>query len=301
MNADTYPFAVRLIGFAGAQAAALAAALGRVPAGGPAYFCLSADSLQEPDLLLVNGADLKALATLAALSPAPATTLSSGPGPGGVRPALLLGAPAPALRLAYPSLPLPCDDDSLHAELARLVERRADALARLAATGLPPPAERRTHERLDLDLTDPAEYADRRSPPEARRGAVLVVDRNARFSQHIAKLLKPWDIPTMWASDEPSALAACADAPQMLAPVAVVLINTSLSEIDPYALCAVLREQGGVEAGALVRPPDVVFTVSHDYRYDSARARAAGAAGLLDKPVSDATLRTVLKKLMRLA
>lgn len=289
MNADTFPFAVRLIGFARAQSDALAAALGRTPPGGPAYFCLSADSLQEPDLLLVNGADLKALATLAALSP------------GDVRPALLLGAAAPGLAPAYPSLPLPCDDDSLHAELARLVERRADALARLAGTGLPPPAERRARARLDLDLTDPSEYAGQRSPAGDRRGAVLVVDRNARFSQHIAMLLKPWDVPTLWASDEPSALAACADAPQMLAPVAVVLINTSLAGIDPYALCAALRAQGGVEGGVAVRAPDVVFTVSRGYPYDSARARAAGAAGLLDKPVSDPTLRAVLTKLMRIA
>lgn len=287
MNADTFPFAVRLIGFPRAQADALAAALGRAPPGGPAYFCLSGDSLQEPDLLLVNGADLKALAALAALSP------------GDVRPALLLGAPPSGLAPAYPSLPLPCDDASLHAELERLVERRADALARLAGSGLPPPAERRTRERLDLDLTDPARYAAQRSAGQDRRGAVLVVDRNALLSQHIAKLLKPWDVPTLWASDEPSALAACADAPQMLAPVAVVLINTSLPEIDPYALCAVLRAQGGSREGE--RLPDVVFMVSRAYPYDSARARAAGAAGLLDKPISDATLRAVLKKLMRLA
>lgn len=287
MNADKFPFAVRLIGFAEAQADALAAALARAPLhgplSGPGYFCLSPDSLQEPDLLIVNGADLKALAALAALSP------------GDVRPALLLGAPAPELVLPYPSLPLPCDDDSLYAELALLVERRADALARLAGTGLPPPAERRTGQRLDLDLTDPSEYAVLRSPRQERRGAVMVVDRNARFSQHIAKLLKPWDIPSLWASDEPSALAACADAPQMLAPVAVVLLNTALAEIDPYALCAVLREQGGSRA------PGVVFMVSRDFPYDSARARAAGAVGLLDKPVSDATLRAVLKKLMRIA
>jgi CheY-like chemotaxis protein len=293
MNADKFPFAVRLIGFAGAQADALAAALARGPvagqAGWPAYFCLSADSLQEPDLLIANGADLKALAALAALSPGP------GPGPGDVRPALLLGAPAPELRLPYPSLPLPCDADSLHAELARLVERRADALARLAGTGMPPPAERRTHERLDLDLTDPSEYAALRSQGHDRRGAVLVVDRNARLSQHVARLLRPWDIPSLWASDEPSALAACADAPQMLAPVAVVLLDTALAEIDACALCAVLREQGGNS------PPDVVFMVSGGHQYDGARARAAGAAGLLDKPVSDPTLRAVLKKLMRLA
>eukprot|EP01034_Spumella_vulgaris_P039243 gene39243-48473_t len=73
-----------------------------------------------------------------------------------------------------------------------------DALARLAGTGMPPPAERRTRERLDLDLTDPSEYAALRSQGQDRR-----------LSQHVARLLRPWDIPSLWASDEPSALAAC--------------------------------------------------------------------------------------------
>ena len=287
MTPDKFPFAVRLIGFPGAQAEALAAALRSAPESGPGptYFCLSGDSLQEPDLIIANGTELKALAALAALSP------------GDVLPALLIGAPG--MELPYPNLSVPYDVDSLHAELAQLVERRADALARLAGAGLPPLPERRGAERLDFDLTDPARYAAMRSPGKDRRGAVLVVDRNARFSQHVAKLLKPYNIPPLWASDEASALAACADAPQMLAPVSVVLMNTSLPDIDPYTLCAALRAQGA--AMGADGAPEVVFMVSRGFAYDSARAKAAGAAGLLDKPVSDATLRAVLKKLMRLA
>lgn len=281
MSADKFPFAVRLIGFTEAQAEALAAALKRAPAHGPAYFCLSGYSLQEPDLLLANGADLKALAALAALSP------------GDLRPALLLGAPD--MELPYPNLRLPYEEDSLHAELAQLVERRAGAMARLAATGLPPLPERRRSERLDFDLTDPGEYAAMRSKDGSGRGAVLVVDRNARFSQHAAKLLKPYNIHALWASDEASALAAGADAPQLVAPLAVVLLNTSLPGIDPYALCAALRAQGGG------RPPAVVFLVGRSFSYDGARAREAGVEGLLDKPVSDTTLRATLKKLMRIA
>ncbi|CAN7571171.1 response regulator [Pseudoduganella sp. LjRoot289] len=285
MTADRFPFAVRLIGFPEAQAEALAAALEGAPqtGSGPAYFCLSGDSLQEPDLIIANGTDLAALAALAALSQ------------GDTRPVLLIGAPYMAL--PYPNLRVPYEDDSLYAELAQLVERRADALARLAGAGLPPLPERRASERLDFDLTDPADYAAMRRPGKDRRGAVLVVDRNARFSEHVAKLLKPYNIASLWASDEASALAACADAPQMAAPVAVVLINTSLPDIDPYALCAALRAQAGQAEGV----PAVVFLVSRGYAYDSARAGAAGAAGLLDKPVSDATLRAVLKKLMRIA
>lgn len=289
MTADKFPFAVRLIGLPEAQAEALASALCGAPAAGPTYFCLSGDSLQEPDLIIANGGDLKALAALAALSPASAP----GAGPADVRPALLIGAPD--MELPYPNLRPPYDDDSLYAELAQLVERRADALARLAGSGLPLLPERRGSERLDFDLTDPAQYAAMRSPGKDKRGAVLVVDRGARFSQHVAKLLKPYNIPSLWASDEASALAACADAPQMLAPVSVVLVNTSLPGMDPYALCAALRAQGGEQ------PPAVVLLIGRSFSYESARARAAGAAGLLDKPVSDATLSAALKKLMRIA
>jgi CheY-like chemotaxis protein len=281
MSADKFPFAVRLVGFAEAQAEALAAALKRAPPHGPAYFCLSGYSLQEPDLLLAYGGDLKALAALAALSP------------GDVRPVLLLGAPE--MDLPYPCLGLPYEEESLHAELARLVERRADAMARLAATGLPPLPERRRSERLDFDLTDPGEYAAMRSQGGGGRGAVLVVDRSARFSQHVARQLKPYGIHALWASDEASALAAGADAPQLVAPLAVVLLNTSLPGIDPYALCAALLAQGGE------RPPAVVFLAGRSFVYDAARAREAGVEGLLDKPVSDATLRATLKKLMRIA
>lgn len=281
MSADRFPFAVRLVGFDSAQEASVAAALRRAPAHGPAYFCLSDHSLQEPDLLLANGANLKALAVLAALSP------------GDIRPVLLLGAPD--MELPYSNLPLPYEEDSLHAELAQLVERRADAMARLAATGLPPLHERRRSERLDFDLSDPGAYAAMRGAGDGGRGAVLVVDRNARLCQHVAKLLKPYNIHALWAADDASALATGADAAQLVAPLAVVLLNTSVTGIDPYALCAALRAQGGE------RPPAVVFLTGRSFAYDAARARQAGVEGLLDQPVSDVTLRATLKKLMRIA
>ncbi|SFU89717.1 response regulator [Pseudoduganella namucuonensis] len=276
MTTHKFPFAVRLAGFAPEEAAALAALLAAAPARGPAYFCLSGDSLQEPDLVLANGGDLRALAGL------PRADGSA------LNPVLLVGPPS--IDLAFPRLPLPLDAGALHAELARLVARRADALARLAAAGLPPPPERRRSERLDFDLTDPAEYAAMRGP--GRRGGVLVVDQGARFSDHVALLLKPYNIACAWTDDEPSALVACADGA-----IAVVLINTSTPDVDPYALCAALR-RGRREEG---RAPAVVLLVAPPFAYDGARARAAGVEGLLDKPVSDPTLRAVLKKLMRIA
>ncbi|MBV8123773.1 MAG: response regulator, partial [Paucibacter sp.] len=162
MQAERFPFAVRLVGFSPDEARALAALLEQAPSSAPGYFSLSGDSLQEPDLLIANGDELTALAAL--------STLASGE----LRPALIVGHSA--LALPYPSLPRPVAADGLHVALEQLVARRADALARLAASGLPPVPERRLRERLDFDLTDPAEYVAMRR--HGSRGAVLVVDRN---------------------------------------------------------------------------------------------------------------------------
>ncbi|MFA9216959.1 MAG: hypothetical protein ACEQSK_07615 [Sphingomonadaceae bacterium] len=273
MSTEKYPFALRLIGFPPVEAQVLAQQLRQAPADGPAYFCLSDDSLQEPDLLLANGDELKALAALATLAD------------GALRPALIVGQPA--LDLPYPFVPKPPDWDSVYAELAQLVARRADALAGLTAAGLPLPPERRLRQRLDFDLNDPAEYqAQRRS---TARGAVLVVDRNGAFASHLEQLLQQYGIPVVWAGTEGEAVLLAASRA-----VAVALLNTSI-QIDPYRLCTALRKGGGPLT------PAVVMLVSPAYLYDSERARAAGAEGSLDKPVADHHLRSVLKKLMGIA
>lgn len=279
---DQFPFAVRLDGFPPDIAQTLQRALHAAPAHGPAYFCLSEHSLQEPDLVLAYGPDLKAMAFLA--------TLAAQPGERDARPALVLGLPAAPL--PYPVLPLPFDPAALHAQMAQLVARRADALARLAGAGLPPAPERRRSQRLDFDLTDPAEYEAMRRRP--RRGAVLVVDGGGRFHAHLAGLMKPFNVAVLAAADGASALAACADGR-----VSVVLVNMSLPGIDPYALGAALR--GQADAQPPVQAPEVVLLVAPPFAYDVERARAAGVEGLLDKPVADATLKSVLKKLMHIA
>src|SRR5471030_2061105 len=176
---EHFPFAVRLLGFAPHEADDVADLLRRAPAQGPRYFCLSAHSLQEPDLLIVNGDEIKALAALAALSS------------GDLRPALIVGASE--LDVPYPCVGRPLAADALHVELAQLVGRRADALADLTAAGVAPPAERRLRERLDFDLTDPSEYEALRR--NGTRGAVLVVDRDAALSAHLARLLVRYRIP----------------------------------------------------------------------------------------------------------
>jgi len=274
MPAEKFPFAVRLVGFAPEEALVLTALLAQVPDvstnPGPGYFCLSDDSLQEPDLLIANGAELSALAAL--------STLASGE----VRPALIVGDPV--LALPYPSVLRPVEADSLHAELQQLVERRADALAELAASGLPALPERRLRQRLDFDLTDPAEYEALRHP--GSRGAVLVVDRNASFQAHLERLLQPYSIPVVWAGSEAEAARVASSRA-----VAVALVNTAM-QLDPYRLSAMLRQGGG----PLI--PAVVLLVSAPFVYDRSKAQASGVAGLLDKPVADHHLKAVLKKLM---
>lgn len=268
-----FPFAVRLLGFAPDEAQTLASRLACAPDPGPAYFCLSEHSLQEPDLLIANGDDLKALAALSALTA------------GAIRPALILGTPA--LALPYPSLERPLDWDAVYAELAQLVARRADAMAKLTAAGMPPLPERRRRERLDLDLTDPADYAAMRRQPV--RGTVLVVDHNATFATHLGGLLQPLGIPVEWAGSETAAVLTCG-----ARAVSVALIHTAM-HVDPYQLCAELRASGGP------LQPAVVLLVAPPFVYDARKGGAAGAEGILDLPVTDPLLRATIKKLMGMA
>lgn len=273
MTTDRHPFAVRLIGFPPDAARALAQGLERAPPEGPAWLCLSEDSLQDPDIYLANGTELKALAAIASLAA------------GDIRPALVLGATG--VELPYPNLPLPVQWHALYAELARLVARRAEVLAGLSASGQSLVPERRRRERLDLDLTDPAVYERMRKP--RREGAVLCVDANAVFSEQLGQTLKPFGIGALWAVDGVAALAICRQQP-----VAVVLLDLAAPIIDHYLLCAQLRSEDGAA-------PEVVFLVASSHDYDSTRARAAGAAGMLDKPLAQHQMQAVLRKLMRLA
>jgi CheY-like chemotaxis protein len=271
MTTDRRPFAVRLVGFPPEAERALAQGLARPLADGPSYLCLSEDSLQEPDIYLANGTELKALAAIASLAA------------GDIRPALVLGATGVALD--HPNLPLPVQWTALHAALARLLARRAEVLAGLSASGQSMVPERRRRERLDLDLTEPTVYERMRKP--RREGAVLCVDANAQFSEQLAQSLKQFGIPVLWAVDGVAALAICRQQA-----VAVVLLDFASPIIDHYLLCAQLRSE---EA-----QPEVVFLAHSAHDYDSTRGRAAGAAGMLDKPLAEHQVKSVLRKFMRL-
>ena len=273
MQATRFPFGVRLMGFSPADAAALCAALARAPASGPAYSCLLDASLQEPDLYIANGDSLKAIAELVALSP------------GTVQPALVVGA-APA-DLPYAQLARPFDAERLWRQRELLVAQRAEAVARLSARGIGPIPERRRQVRLDLDVTDPSEYARRRrGPPD---GAVLIVDQRGALRDHLAKLLGARKRAIEWTDSAPTALRLCEETP-----VALVIVNTSMPGIDPYGLCAGIKE--GPEGARIA----VVLLVGPACPYDPVRGKAAGVRGLLDKPVADRHLLGAVKRLLSL-
>lgn len=271
MQPETHPFGIRLLGFDPGEADKLADMLALAPSTGPAYASLHPDSLQDPDLFIVNSDDLAALAALD----------NTGP----LQPALLVGKPG--AELAFPHIDWPVNPAELFPALARLVDQRADTIADLTARGMPTTVDRRRHQRPDFDLTDPDEYvAMRKEPP---KGAVLIVDRNSLFRDHLAKLMAPHGLSIEWTDSASTTMRVCEETP-----VALVLINTSTPGIEPYGLCA------GIKALDGGRRICVVHLVRRDHAYEQARAKAAGVRGLLDLPISERHLTAVLKRILSL-
>jgi CheY-like chemotaxis protein len=268
-----YPFAIRLIGFEPRETSQIAALLAQAPASGPAYSCLSEDSLQDPDLYFVNGDDLKALATLAALNPS------------AIQPALIVGAAA--VDFPAPNLPRPLMPARMFAILTVLIEQRADAMALLTAAGLPAIPERRRRERIDFDLTDPKVYEAQRQ--ERRAGAVLIIDQGSQFRDHVARLMGARKVTVEWTDSPATAVRLCEETL-----ISLVMINTSTQGINPYALCS------SIKALPNAMRICVLLLVGPHFAYDSARARASGVRGMLDAPIADRHLVAVMQKLLSL-
>lgn len=274
MSTASFPFAVGLIGFKPQEIEIFDAtfALGR--SQGTGYFRLAEDNLQDPDLYIADADDLKALVTLHDLRPSD------------VRPVLLVGTPL--ISLPYLNVERPIRWQKLFEALDVLIEKRADTLARLDASDIVSVPERRRCNRVDIDLTDPAEYQSRRVElPHG--GAVLVIDKTSAFRDHVAELLLRHQVEVLWASGESEAEGACARQR-----VAVVLINTSVVDLDPYRLCHTVKT---------VRPHEktsVIFLVAKPGAYKSELARQAGAEGFLTKPIAGHHLINTLKKFMHM-
>jgi CheY-like chemotaxis protein len=272
MQVHSFPFAVRMIGFAEDEAEAIAASFAEEQGKGYGYFRLLEDNLQDPDLYLVNADELRALVTLSDLTPSEA------------RPALLVGTPN--LELPYPCVGRPLQHDRLLEALDALVERRADTLSRLGASGIVSVPERRRRDRLALDLTDPSEY-ERMRVRDATVGGILIVDKNPAFCEYVSELLVRFSVPVAWVSDENKALDLCGEHD-----IAVVLVNTSTPGIDSYGLCE------EVKLVSDVRNMAVIFLVGKPFVYDVERARKSKVDGFMNKPIASHHLLSVLKKFM---
>lgn len=272
MSAQTFPFAVRLIGFSDEETRAFDARFEVGQGKGYRYVRLAEGNLQDPDLYIANADELKALVSLADLRPST------------VRPAMLVGAPA--VDLPYPRISRPLEWRQMFELLDDLVESRADALSRLEASDIVAVPERRRRERLDLDLTDPAEYEKMRAKVRCN-GGVLVVDKSPALRDYLSALLARQKNPVSWVNDEGEAVQLCKSTP-----VAVVMINASTPAVDPYRLCRAIREMDGAAKTI------VIFLVSKPFAYDLQHAREAGAEGFLNKPLASHHLINVLKKFL---
>jgi CheY-like chemotaxis protein len=118
---------------------------------------------------------------------------------------------------------------------------------------------------------------------------VLIVDQRGALRDHLAKLLGARKRAIEWTDSAPTALRLCEETP-----VALVIINTSMPGIDPYGLCARIKD---APDGARIA---VVLLVGPNCPYDPVRGKAAGVRGLLDKPVGDRHLLGAVKRLLSL-
>lgn len=272
MSTYSFPFAVRLIGFADQESRAFEASFEIEQGKGYGYFVLSEDNLKDPDMFIANADELKALVTLSDLRPSV------------VRPALLVGTPG--IALPYPRVERPIQWNKLFEMLDELVEQRADALSRLDASAVVSVSERRRRDRLDVDLTDPSEYPPMRASLPDDIG-VLIVDKSPAIQSYLSERLMRHNMPVAWVNDETRAAGLCSEKS-----MAVVLINTSTPGIDPYRLCKTIKQESKIEKTT------VIFLVGKPFVYDPVQARDAGADGYLTKPLATNHLLSALKKFL---
>ena len=135
------------------------------------------------------------------------------------------------------------------------------------------------HEKND-DFS--AQFAPEAAVPKIKH--VLVVDDNADAADTLGALLTAWGYDVTVAHDGPAALAALQDTTPDIA-----LLDIGMPAMDGYELAAHLRFQPGCEQLTIV-----AITGSGGLE-DVRRSRAKGFSAHLVKPVSAASLLTLLK------
>ncbi|SFA76608.1 Response regulator receiver domain-containing protein [Collimonas sp. OK607] len=277
MKNHNAPFAIRFIGFSAREINIFDATFSVEQNREKQYYRLSEDSLQEPDLYLVNADDLKALAILADMEP------------NNLRPALLVGAPH--VELPFATVERPIRWLKLFSALDTLIERRLIMLAKQdSADGalhnsVP---ERRRRERLDLDLTDPLEYERMRSrAPQSDR--ILVIDEQSTFRDDLSVAMAHYVVPVEWVGTA----EAAAEVYTQLS-ISVVLINPQLEQFDPYDLCSTIKQQHDNTRVA------VIFLIDKDFSYDHVRARQVECDGFLSRHLEQPQILLALGKFLSL-
>ena len=114
--------------------------------------------------------------------------------------------------------------------------------------------------------------------------SILVVDDNVDAADSLGDLLAAWGYDVTVAHDGPAALAALQDTTPDIA-----LLDIGMPAMDGYELAAHLRFQPGCE-----QLPIVAITGAAGPE-DVRRSRAKGFSAHLVKPVSPASLRTLLQ------
>ena len=137
------------------------------------------------------------------------------------------------------------------------------------------------HEKNENRRAQPATAPDAGSP---RIRSILVVDDNADAADALGDLLSAWGYQVTVAHDGPAALVALQDTLPDIA-----LLDIGMPAMDGYELAAHLRFQPGCED-----LPIVAITGSGGPE-DVRRSRAKGFSAHLVKPVSAASLLTLLK------
>ncbi|AIY41220.1 twitching motility protein PilG [Collimonas arenae] len=277
MKNHNAPFAIRFIGFSAREINIFDATFSVEQNRQKQYFRLFADSLQEPDLYLVNSDDLKALAMLADMEP------------NNLRPVLLVGTPH--VELPFACVERPIRWLKLFDALDTLMERRQIMLAKqnpsdaTLASNVP---ERRRRERLDLDLTDPLEYERMRNKqPQSDR--ILVIDNQSAFRDDLALALAHHVVPVEWVGTPDAA----AEVYTRLS-ISVVLINPKLAHVDPYELCTEIKRQHPNTRIA------VVFLIEKDFAYDHVRASQVGCDGFLHRHLEQPQILLAIGKFLSL-